>query len=106
MIRRPPPKAVNFFRRHASYERRLGETVTAAKKRVAMGLARAEAEAAARGWRCEWEGDPDGDALYGAVMRDMDGHVIASVWEIDRPSREDRRVVEAELALEALGEKR
>lgn len=116
MTRRPHPKAVNFFRRNAGYARRAGETVSEAKKRGAVALARAEAEAAARGWRVEWEGDPEpydaGDSDYeprevlGAVLRDLDGHVLASLWGIADPTREYGRVVEAELALEALEERR
>lgn len=100
MVRRPHPKAVNFFRRNASYSRRAGESVSVAKRRIALALAGAEAEAVARGWRVEWEGDPD--AEYGAVLRDLDGHVLVSQWNFPRMSREKRRVVEAELALEAL----
>lgn len=112
MDRRPHPKAVNFFRRNAGYVRRSGESVATAKRRGALALARAEAEAAARGWRVEWEGDPepyeDEDAreVLGAVLRDLDGHVLASLWGIADPTREYQRVVEAELALEALEEKR
>lgn len=98
------PKAINFFRRHASYKRALGETVAEAKRKIALRLARAEAEAAARGWRVEWEGDPD--AEYGAVLRDLDGHVLASEWGLPRMTREKRRVVEAELAAEAMIQRR
>lgn len=104
MVRRPHPRAINFFRRCASYSRRAGESVSAAKRRIATALARAEAEAVARGWRVEWEGDPDAEC--GAVLRDLDGHVLAQHWGLPRLSREKRRVTEAELALEALEERR
>lgn len=100
---------MNFFRRHAGYAcventRGVRETVAAAKRRVAHSLACAEAEAAANGWRCEWEGDPDAEC--GAVLRDMSGHPIADRWGLSDLPRDKRRVVEAELALEALEERR
>lgn len=74
---------------------------------IAKNLARAEAEASARGWRCEWEGDPDGELeALGAVLRDQDGHVLVDRWGIVDPSRDAKRVVEAEMALEILEERR
>ena len=103
---KPHPKAVNFFRRHAGYSRRANGAVSSTKRRsaLAVALAEAEAEAVARGWRVEWEGDPDAEC--GAVLRDMDGHAITDRWGLSDLPRDKRRVVEAELALEALGEKR
>jgi hypothetical protein len=59
----------------------------------------------------DWEGDPEGydsDDSYepkevlGAVLRDEHGHVLASLWGIADPDRNYKRVVEAELTLEAL----
>lgn len=113
----PTAKAVAFFYKHAGSSYRPGkETKAQGKRRGAIALARAEAEASSRGWRVEWEGDPEpyemGDAeteepneVLGAVLRDEDGHNLASLWGIGDPDRNYRRVVEAELALEALGNK-
>lgn len=118
----PTAKAIAFFRKHGGYAKKPGESTHAAKNRMARALARAEAEASARGWRVEWEGDPEGASdfesdvrmgytsreeepreILGAVLRDEEGHVLSSLWGIEDPTREYRRVVEAELALEALG---
>lgn len=108
----PTAKAIAFFYRHAGYSYRPGETRAEGRKRGAKALARAEAEASARGWRVDWEGDPelpDHDIpdyepkeVLGAVLRDEHGSVLASVWGIMDPDRNASRVVEAELALEAL----
>ena len=105
----PAAKAVNFFRRHAGYSKGANESISSAKRRRATALARAEAEATARGWRVEWEGDPDGDpntgvAALGAVLRGSDGEHLSSLWGITDMSRDHKRVVEAELALQALGD--
>jgi hypothetical protein len=118
MVRRsavPTAKAITFFAKHAGYAARSGESRAQAKRRAGKALARAEAEASARGWRVEWEGDPelpDHDIadyepkeVLGAVLRDQHGHVLASLWGIMDPSRNYARVIEAELALEALGGK-
>lgn len=117
MVRRtaaPTAKAIAFFYKHAGYSHDpKKETRAQGRRRGAKALARAEAEASARGWRVEWEGDPEayemGDAeteepreVLGAVLRDENGHVLGSLWGIGDPTREYRRVVEAELALEAL----
>lgn len=94
----PTAKAIAFF--HKSVGRRSSATE---RKRLARALARAEAEASARGWRTEWVGDPDGDdEMLGAILRDHRGHVLAQLWAIGDASRDVRRRVEAELALEAL----
>ncbi len=70
---------------------------------VSRALARAEAEASARGWRVEWEGDPDGaiEAL-GAVLRDEHGSSLHQEWGVTDPSRDYKRVVEARLVLDVL----
>lgn len=109
------PRAVAFFLAHGGSSTKPGETRQQGRRRSAIALARAEAEAATRGWSVEWEGDPEpyqmGDAegeapseVYGAVLRDEHGTVIASLWGIGDPTRAYRRVVEAELASEALAE--
>lgn len=112
----PSSKAVDFFRKHASYSYRPGESKAKAKTRGAQALARAEAEAEARGWAVEWEDDPEewwGDTkrpfeVLTAVLRAGDGQVLASLggngMTGNRKTDADfRRVVEAELAFEALG---
>lgn len=80
----------------------------------ALALARAEVHAVLHGWRVEWtwSDDPwDGDSpapkeLYNAILRDADGEAIGSLGMIGDPDQqyrrlvEDRRLVEAELALE------
>ena len=90
---------MSFFRRHA-YSIKHHKVVG---RPSATALAEAEAEATARGWRVEWEGDPDGSVeALGAVLRDESGRMLASLWGIVRSSRNYRRVIEARLALEAL----
>lgn len=82
---------------------------TKQRRALASALAEAEAEAVAHGWRVEWEGDPDAgyeDELFGACLRDMDGHALRARWGLPDLPRDKRRVVEAELALDALEERR
>ncbi len=99
-----------------------------ARTRGARSLANAEAEAQRRGWTVRWEDDPEGweslrsdvrqgyisesdakevDEILSAVLRDSDGEVLASLGNVQfsRGPQAQRygRVVEAELALEALG---
>jgi hypothetical protein len=104
-----------FFRDNAGYivgERALG----------ALRLAQAEQYAQVNGWEFEWTNDFDGcigcdcnsescpcstgefHEVYVAVLRDEDGHVLASLGGICQPESDPayRRVVNAELALEAL----
>ena len=111
----PSSKAVDFFRKHAGYAVRPGESKARAKTRGAQALARAEAEAEARGWTVDWEHDPEewqGDVerpfeVLTAVLRDAGGHALASLGGIGmtgnrRTDADYGRVVEAELADEAL----
>jgi len=97
-------KAVDFFKKHAG-----------AKARGARRLADAEAEAEERGWKVDWEDDPEewqGDderpfEVLTAVLRDGEGNVLDSLGGIGMTGNrlEDQnygRVVEAELAVEAL----
>ncbi len=120
--------AVAFFLREAGYSCSPGESEAVARTRGARSLAYAEAEAQRRGWTVRWEDDPDGweslrsdvrqgyisesDAkevveILSAVLRDSDGEVLASVGNVQfsRGPLAQRygRVVEAELAQEALG---
>jgi hypothetical protein len=79
----------------------------------AMKLAQAEYEAEERGWTVEWDYDNEpydmGDAetempseVLVAILKDASGNVIGSLSGIGDPDNNYRRVVEAELALEAL----
>jgi hypothetical protein len=108
-------KVVSFFMKHAGSSYTPGkETKAQGKRRGAVALAHAEAEASRRGWRVSWEysqepyemGDAESEMpseVYDAVLRDENGEMLESLGMIGDPSREYRRVVEAELALEALG---
>lgn len=100
----PSPRAIAFFQKHANVN-----------YRRAITLARAEAEAEARGWTVTWEDDPEEwqgcderpfEVLI-AVLRDENGAVLDSLGGIgmtgDRKTDQDYgRVIEAELAHEAL----
>ena len=113
--------AVKFFIRHAGsgYDPKK-ETKAQGRRRGAVALAKAEAEAEKRGWTVEWkhEEDPDlswaddeqreaiDEVLY-ATLRDDAGQSLASLGNItfgknSVHNRRYGRVVEAELALEAL----
>lgn len=103
---------VRFFREH-------GGGVVGEATRGALGLARAEREAERRGWLVEWEWDDDADwswldqpglerekardhEVYVATLKDRQGRALASLGGIFDPDDKYRRVVEAELAYEAL----
>jgi hypothetical protein len=115
-------RAVSYFMKHAGSSYMPGkETRAQGKRRGAIKLAKAEKEAAARGWTVEWEHDPhadlswadeqareDIDEVLSAVLRSDDNEVLASLSGItfgrdNMANRNYRRVVEAELADEALG---
>jgi hypothetical protein len=109
-------EAVAFFRKHAGYAQHAGESVATAKTRNARALAHAEIEAETHGWKVQWEEDPEewqgeGERPFEvlvAVLRNEDGDALASLGGIDmtgntRTDRDYGRVIEAELALEALG---
>jgi hypothetical protein len=116
-------RAVSFFMKHAGSSYMPGkETRAQGKRRGAIKLAKAEAEASARGWTVEWEHEQDPDLSWAseedrdgisenlsAVLKDEHGHVLSSLGNItfgydSMVNRNYRRVVEAELALEALHE--
>lgn len=97
--------------------RHRGERVEVGPRRVGRELARAEQQARRRGWTVEWDYDPEpydpGDntdyvpnEVYWARLVDQDGETLASLGGIDDPTPEYRRVVEAELADEALARER
>lgn len=105
-------KDMRFFREH-------GGGVVGEGSRGGLDLARAEREAERRGWHVEWVPDDDADwswldqpgfekekardhEVYGAVLKDRHGNVLASLWGIFDPDSKYQRVVEAELASEAL----
>ena len=107
-------KRTKFFIEHAGVSYRPGkETKAQGRRRGAEALARAEQYAEEQGWKVEWDYDQNeyqmGDAetempneVLVAVLRDADGHVLESLGGIGDPSDSYRRVVEAELALEAM----
>ena len=75
-------------------------------------LAQAEQEIEERGWKVEWDHDDDEyqmgdeekmpDEVLCAVLKDENGHSLASLGGIGDPSPGYARMVEAELALEAI----
>ncbi len=114
-------RPVEFFYRHAGYSYKPGEeTQDQGRMRCARALAHAEAEASRRGWSVRWDRDgltnrewTDEGEEYGtwqAVMVDGDGKALQSVCGVDFGADGEpwsdpyRRVVEAELATEALEE--
>ena len=108
--------AKSFFYKHAGWGYAPGkETKAQGRRRGAKLLAHAEKEAERRGWRVEWEDEISPDLSWmddderaeshevlTAVLRDENGGVLASLGNITEPDRNYGRVVEAELALEAL----
>lgn len=105
--------AEEFFYEHAGYSYGPDQTPEQGRCETATKLAEAEAYAAKRGWRVDWQDDPEpyqlGDAatempsqVLCAVLCDDDGAVLESLGGIGDPSPEYRRVVDAELALEAM----
>lgn len=107
-------KAEKFFYKNAgfSYDPKR-QTPEQGQRETAARLAHAEATAKANGWYTEWEDDPHGgmyidedddpdQRFYSAVLYDEDGKMLANLGGIDTDDMPYRRVVEAELALEAL----
>jgi hypothetical protein len=101
-------RAFRFFFDHAGYAVPPGRAV------CAVQLARAEARADSLGWTAEWTFDADADLSWmsdsereqeheieGCILRDSEGRVLASLWGIVDADSAYRRVVEAELSLEA-----
>lgn len=111
---------VEFFYEWAGYGYTPGkETPERGRRNGAVALADAERRAAELGWSFEWEIDPHIDSsdfsddpepwqLWCCCCRDEDGNVLSSLSGIDfgrdvEPwGQPYRRVVQAELALEAL----
>jgi hypothetical protein len=106
-------QATAFFYEHAgySYDPKT-ETPEQGKKRCAVALARAERDAASAGIRFTWEYDPDGCIGCGCAtgaehtvetcFAVKDGECVASLGSICEATDTYRRVIEAELAYEAL----
>ena len=123
--KKPLVERYRFFREHAGYA---GYIVVGESARSALALARAEAKAEARGLKCVWEYETDSyESVHGEPLPDdVDGpywvwvphpekeaYPMAKRWPIAsigmvllscRAARVDsyRRVVEAELFVEAL----
>lgn len=114
-------EAVAFFYANAGYSYNpKTETQEQGKLRCAKSLAKAERNAASAGITFEWEFDQEGCSgcdcksdeckcstgeeheTLCCSARDSEGKVCASLCGICEPSREYRRVVQAELASEAL----
>lgn len=102
--------AVEFFYTHAgfSYDPKT-ETPEQGRQRCAEAWAKAERAAWEDGCTFEWVDDPDdcgdGDTTpetrEGCIMRNEAGEELASLWSIGDADEAYRRVIEAELALEA-----
>jgi hypothetical protein len=117
----PKQAAYLFFLKHAgfSYDPKI-ETARQGRSRCARQLAKAERDARALGMHYNWRNDPDGCSgcdcdspdcdcsqgndheTLGCVLYSAEGKHLESLWGICNPSWEYRRVVEAELASEAL----
>ena len=102
-------RAWRFFMEHAGYATPPGPVMCAA------ALARAEERAEAAGLTFEWVSDDCPDLSWmdeaqaardhevlGCIVRDPAGQHLASLWGIVDADASYRRVVEAELAAEAL----
>ena len=106
-------KKIDFFLKHGGYSTKPGETKRQGQLRSARQLAEAEAFAEDAGWKVSWEPDQEpydmGDAeteppseVYVAVLMDDDDNVLGSLGAIGDPDNNYKRVIEAELALEAM----
>src|SRR5262245_2759984 len=105
--------AERFFWKHAGYSYGPTQTRAEGRRECARELAGAEAWAERMGITFEWipdnqEWDLDAEEqpreVLGCVVRYSTGTIGPSLWGIGDPSRNYGRVIEAELALEALEE--
>lgn len=119
-MRYPKAEANLFFRTYAGVSYNPAkETEAQGRRRGAIELAHAEAIAHRKGWTCHWRIDPYGSSadfsdeqpawkLYECALFNKQGKIIASLHGIDfgrdgGPIGDTyARVVEAQLALEAL----
>jgi len=91
-----------FFYDNAGYSfNPATETPEQGKRRCAAELAKAEQDALNEGWRCRWGRDDDGE--YCEMWTSGGTWLLESLSGIEDPTPEYRRVVEAELALQAAG---
>lgn len=115
-------KAVAFFQKQMGGAKRPGESWATARRRGAHALAHAETEAARRGWWFDWQEDPyasdneyegaeDNDHFI-VTLRDEEGNALDTMGGVafskrgsSMEDRNYRRVVEAEMAAEALHSK-
>jgi hypothetical protein len=101
-------KNFEFFFKHAGY-------IVGERAKGALNLARAEQYAEERGWSFDWTWDDNADSSWmdekererdhealGCILRDENGEVIESLWGIFDPDENYRRVVQAELASQAM----
>jgi hypothetical protein len=101
-------RAYRFFFDNAGY-------IVGHRAECALSLARAEQYARDNDWQAEWVWDDDADLswmsdaeqrepheVYGCVLKDENGNVLASLWGITDPDNAYMRVIEAELADESL----
>jgi hypothetical protein len=93
------------------------ETSSQGRWRGARQLAKAERHAKAQGWSCHWEEDASSDSsdfsdetpawgLWVCILKDAEGNTLDVLGGVDfgrdaNPGGPYKRVVEAELALEA-----
>lgn len=111
--------AVEFFYKYAGWSYNPGtETPEQGRRRSARELARAELLAIDNGWEFEWRDDWSVDhvdefefyenggpeSCESCTLYSAEGEVLASLGCIDDATDEYRRVVEAELAQEALSD--
>jgi hypothetical protein len=117
----PRQSAVRFFYSNAGfYHDPKVETRNQGRWRCAREMARAERESYVRGWHVGWSEDwtcgshikefgadcypKEPATCESAILVDADDNVLASLGCIDDASDAYRRVIEAELAVEALHE--
>jgi hypothetical protein len=105
------PQDYRFFRDHAGY-------VVGRSAEYALQLARAEQYAQDHGWDFDWIPDPEPDLSWcdtcidrphaheieGCILNSPEDSHLASLWGITDADQNYRRVIEAELALEAMPE--
>lgn len=110
-------KAVAFFYANGGVVTTPGATLAESRMRCALTYARAEREAARREWEVTWEDDPiyvdhvkefpdsyDAEPTTHevALLRDRQGNLLGTLGCVDDATDDYRRVIAAELAMEAL----
>lgn len=117
MSKKTMPADVRFFYDHAGYSwDPKTETKAQGRRRCAEEYAHAE-RSRPESWSFKWDYDPDigptewldmmgseqdaPDEVLSCVLVDSRGQHLASLWGIADPDRNYRRVIEAELTMEA-----